>query len=248
MTESTLHWSLDHCHDHGEGTDFRGEMIAALRVPAQGLSFAVLPNYWRGYGRENRLRFGDLHIERSERNDGYNYTVGYRNEAAGERLDLHYSTAAAAHRPLRGAWSLATVNDAGDAYRGLHSVGRLIDDDGGRRLHLTVNERLSFAGRLLPPDCEPTMNWTLFDCLGELIARGRTGIDLIEDGEKPRCGGRIVAMERWAFDIGVRHLPLRGLCLHGPGLAPSHWWLADDGRVLLVSTTFMTFVRIGGAC
>lgn len=248
MSEPRLHWSLDHGHGHGEGIGFFGELIEALRAPDKGLAFAVLPNFSSGYGGVNRQRFGDLHIEQSENNDGYDYAVRYRNEVSGESLDLRYRTATAAHRPLRGTWSLATTNDAGFSYRGLRSVGRLIDGDGGKRLQLTVDGRLTVTGRLLPPECEPTINWSLFDCLGELASKGCSLIDLIEDGEKPRLGGRLVAMERWAIEIDDTRLPMRGLCLHGPGQVPSHWWLADDGRVLLMSTTFKTFVRIGGAC
>ena len=250
-----LHWSFDHTYHHAPKLSFREELLACLESVRSAppdeiaggvrtLRYTALPNYWSGYrGDGDVLAFGKVMVQRTLLQGGrFRYQVAYSNEASGEDLQLDYETDANPTRALQSPWSLETANRAGDLYKAIRTSGALVESGTEVRIELCVNDRLTLTSGHFPPGESVCCNWSLFDCMGEIVKNDITGINLLEDLEKLKPGCRIAALESTTIELAQKHLKLDGYAVYGSKEVPSYWWLDESGQVAVMSNVFNTFV------
>lgn len=188
MNETTnLHWSFSHDGEAQSpqfGQQLRSLVKDALEETADGepaeartlgeqvTRYTILPNFRRGHKLRpcdteevDDLAVGEVVVRRmAEGENCLNYSVGYRNVASGEILDLKFSSNTDAFRTLTGTWSVQVENFAGDGSKGFACDGRQ-EKDG--TVFLTTNGldlRAGSADLAVPLTC----NWTLFDVIPAL--------------------------------------------------------------------------------
>jgi hypothetical protein len=175
------------------------------------------------------------------------YQVAYSNEASGEDLQLDYETTANPTRAVQSPWSVETANRAGDLYTSMQTGGALAEGEAEVRIELCVNDRLTFTSGHVPPGESVCCNWSLFDCMGEIVENDIPGINLLEDLEKLKLNCRIKAIGHTTIELARKHLRLDGYAVYGPKEVPGYWWLDESGRVRVMSNVFNTFVLTEGS-
>ena len=255
MSDSnSLHWSFDYNYG-AQNPQFAQELIETLRrynpeVGTYGTQtgqtithvYNVLPNYWRGYNREENaetLSIGTAVVERSKRDNLWHYSVEYENTTSGENLRMQFCCGDENYRPLRDNWNVDARNSAGDEYSQLACAGYLTSDS---EVRLRINGNPEIAVGTVDASVELTCNWALFDVvpmLARTIQASDNGIDIavLEDLEQLRLKCRLGFLESTQLPI-----PLDGYYLYGVGLLPSYWWLDAHGNVAIASTFFETLV------
>ena len=255
-----LHWSFD--YNYGtQNPQFAQELISTLcdsnseigaRQTDAGQTvrqvYNILPNYWRGYSRDDtaqKLSIGTVIIERSkDNNDLWHYSVKYENTTSGENLRMQFRCRDEPYRPLTERWRVDARNGAPDAYTRLICDGHLTLD---REVKLHINRNEVGVGTV-DAGVKLTCNWALFDVIPALVQTIHTSdngveIAVLEDLEQLRPKSRLSFLESIETPI-----PLDGYYLYGTGLLPSYWWLDEAGNVAIASTFFETLVlkeRIG---
>lgn len=251
-----LHWS----YDYNIGTqkpDFLREFLGILRQHQGGDSrtatYAILPNFWRGYHAHGdaELQIGLITLQRNQGDLGHwRYAVRVVNSTSGEAAEYQFTTRDDAMRSLVGTWSLSTSAAGSGSYGTLHCTGE-ITDDGNRNtvaLHydkLVLEDTVDSA---IPVTC----NWALFDVIPQLARQSDTTatiVTLVEDLTRLRRETHIQFLETWMQASGVEDEPpleLRGYVVHGTGLPPSYWWLNENDQIVIVSTIFQTWVLAPG--
>jgi hypothetical protein len=257
MTSPTpLHWSIDHGDHHGQNLSFSGELRAALessRRPAGGVDdavrrrYTVLPNYWNGYGGDcDVLAFGELSLERTCIDAGYQYRTSYSNDASGESISLDYETTDGTARAIVGPWSMATTNRSGDLYDSSRTTGACVERPEGRCVELRVNDRLTFQSGVVPEGQPLCCTTSLFDSLGEWTCEADMRLCLLEELTKIKCDCRISPIGETDIELSRSSVTLRGWATVGPSEPPCYWWLDEAGRVSIASNVFCTFVLTEG--
>ncbi len=236
----------------------RGTSAPALRQTDQAQDadrYTVLPNYWKGYKRVGEmagdcdLAIGEAVIDRRcEASGNWRYEVRYVNATSGENLHLDFCCADDDFRTLRDTWRVTARNGAGDGYRQFAGEGRITSRGD---FALVVNDVVLPIGRF--DGSRPvTCNWTLFDVIPNLAHRlkasgEQVALGILEDLEKVRARACIGFLEDWVLPLDEEALELSGFFVYGVGMLPSHWWVDQQGRVVIASTTFQTFALAGGA-
>ena len=247
------HWSFDYNYG-AQNPQFAQELISTLRGYAlevgahqrhagQAIThvYNILPNYWRGYSRDDtngQLSIGKATIERGKDDDLWHYSVQYENTTSGENLRMQFRCSAESYRPLTDSWCVDAQNSGDDEYSRLTCTGHLTSH---REVKLRINDTEIAAGTL-DASAKLTCNWALFDvipALAETIRASEDGVDiaLLEDLEQLRPKCRIGFLESIHTPI-----PLDGYYIYGAGLLPSYWWLDAHGNVAIASTFFETLV------
>ena len=257
---NTQHWSFDYNYG-SQNPQFTQELISTLRGydPEVGARqtyvgettkhvYNILPNYWRGYSRDDtagQLSIGTATVERSKDDDNlWHYSVQYENTTSGENLRMQFRCSDASYRPLIDSWRVNARNSADDEYSQLTCAGHLTLDG---EVRLRINATEIVAGTVDAP-AKLTCNWALFDVipvLAQTIQGSDDGVDiaLLEDLEQLRLKSRLGFLESIQTPI-----PLDGYYLYGAGLLPSYWWVDAYGNVAIASSMFETLVlreRVG---
>jgi hypothetical protein len=275
-----LHWAFD--HDNQRQTPYYAQQLLGIvrqtarmekaRDPDKIADrivdrYTVLPNFWRGYkgasGKTAKgydLALGEIVVDRRHNETGdWQYDVHSANTTSGEDVRFEFTCANDDYRSLTGAWQVVAHNGGGDRYRHFRCDGRMTSQEGESQITLTVNGVALDVGTV--DDAHPlTCNWALFDVLPTMRDRLRktvkqVSVNLLEDLEKIRPNAHIGFLEDWALPLDGKSGPtlaLAGFFLYGEGTVPSYWWLDRRGRVIIVSSTFQTWVlnagrRTGGA-
>lgn len=250
---NTQHWSFDYNYG-SQNPQFAQELLQTLReynpeVDAHQTQvgqtikhvYNILPNYWRGYSRddtEEQLSIGAATVERSKDDNVWDYSVQYENTTSGENLRMQFRCSDSPYRPLRDSWRVNARNSGDDVYSRLTCAGHLTVN---REVKLRINNTEIAAGIVRAP-AELTCNWALFDvipALTQTIQSSGDGMDIavLEDLEQLRPKSRLGFLESIQTPV-----PLDGYYLHGSGLLPSYWWLDAHGNVAIASTFFETLV------
>jgi len=246
-----LHWSFDYNYHHGN-KDQRTEFLTCLeKAPttrSEEMHYTVFPNYWSGYElNAPALAFGVLRIFKTTIPGGLlHFSVSYTNEASGEDLTLDYVTTNEPERFLAGEWSIRTVNHAKDLYQSMTTSGYLLREAAGTVIKLRVNDNLDIRSGVMPAERTPTCNWSLFDCLTELVESNTVEIDILEDLEKLKPECKLTYYEETIIQLTDKELRLKGYILHGPKAEPGYWWISEQGQVMIMSNVFNTFVLTAG--
>ena len=249
-----LHWSFDYNYG-AQNPQFVQELISTLRgyTPEAGARqtdagqtvrhvYNILPNYWRGYSRddtEGQLSIGTAIIERSKVNNNlWHYSVEYENTTSGENLRMQFRCNDEPYRPLTDSWRVNARNRGRDAYSRATCDGRLTVN---KEVKLRINGTEISAGTVAA-EVKLTCDWALFDVIPALVQTIQTSDDsveiaVLEDLEQLRLKSRIGFLE--SIEIPI---PLNGYYLYGIGLLPSYWWLDAYGNVVIASSTFETLV------
>ena len=250
---NTQHWSFDYNYG-SQNPQFAQELLQTLRgynseIDAHQTQvgqtikhvYNILPNYWRGYGRddtEEQLSIGTAIVERSKDDNVWDYSVQYENTTSGENLRMQFRCSDSPYRPLRDSWRVNARNSGDDVYSRLTCAGHLTVNG---EVKLRINDTEIAAGIVSAP-AELTCNWALFDVISALtqtIQSSGDGMDIavLEDLEQLRPKSRLGFLESIQTPV-----PLDGYYLHGSGLLPSYWWLDAHGNVAIASTFFETLV------
>ena len=256
---NTQHWSFDYNYG-SQNPQFAQELLQTLRGYSREVDarqtqvgqtikhvYNILPNYWRGYSRddtEGPLSIGTATVERSKDDNLWRYSVQYENTTSGENLRIQFHCSDSPYRPLMDSWRVDARNSAEDAYSQLTCAGHLTVDG---EVKLRINDTEIAAGTV-DASAELTCNWALFDvipALAQIIQTSNDGVHIavLEDLEQLRPKSRLGSLE--SIQTPIR---LDGYYLYGTGLLPSYWWLDAHGDIAIVSTFFETLVlkeRIG---
>ena len=249
-----LHWSFDYNYD-AQNPQFSQELISTLRGydsevgarqtrPGQTVRhvYNILPNYWRGYSRDDtaeQLSIGTAIIERNKTNNNlWHYSVEYENTTSGENLRMEFRCSDEPYRPLRDSWRVDARNRGRDAYSRSTCDGHLNID---REVKLRINGTEVNVGTV-DTSVKLTCNWALFDVIPALVQTIQASDDsveiaVLEDLEQLRPKSRL-----GFFASTQTPLSLEGYYLYGIGLLPSYWWLDAYGNVAIASSTFETLV------
>ena len=65
---------------------------------------------------------------------------------------------------------------------------------------------------------------------------------MLEDLQRLRPNHRITRTEDWTFELNGQRIILYGYSVFGTGTEVSYWWLNAEGKVLVISKTFSTYV------
>ena len=248
-----MHWSFQY-DGRSQRPHFCKQLMDVLRREERardGDRYAILPNYWKGYKRAEGgdLAIGEAAIDRRRDASGnWRYDVRVSNSTSGENLRFDFCCADDGFRTLSGPWRVRAINGAGDGYRAFTCEGRMTDR---QRVALVVNGVTLPVGRFDLWQAA-TCNWALFDLIPHLSHRlkasgERVSLGILEDLEKVRAPAYIGFLEDWGVPLGDGALELSGFFVYGTGMLPSYWWLDQQERVVIASTTFQTFVLEGGA-
>lgn len=254
----TVHWSVDHTHNHHAKSDFTAELLGCLaRAYASGVpscgqrsAYAVLVNYSNGARRaaaergQTSLAFGSASIERRRGGGHVRYEVHYNNDSSGEQLELEFAARDAPLRPLTDSWRIHARNNAGDHYKCFTASGYLHTATDSQTAELTVDCRLTFEIGRVQLNVPLVCNWALFDAVGA-IAHGRNpveGFAILDDLEKLKPDIRVRLLGHCTLPLGDTKLPLTGCAVLGRGEPPTYWWTDAHGNVALMSTVYRTFV------
>ncbi|MBW2559166.1 MAG: hypothetical protein JRD69_10110 [Deltaproteobacteria bacterium] len=124
--------------------------------------------------------------------------------------------------------------------------GYLLRETAGTVVKLRVNDRLDVRSGELPAERSPTCNWSLFECLSELVENSTDEIDILEDLEKLKPDCQLTFYEDTTIQLTDKELRLKGYILHGPKEVPGYWWISEQGQVMIMSNVFNTFVLTAG--
>ena len=252
-----MHWSFQY-DGRSQRPHFCNQLMGVLRQAERardGDRYAILPNYWKGYKRAAAMANGvDLAIgeaainRRREVSGNWRYDVRVLNAASGENLHFDFCCADDDVRTLSDTWRIRAINGAGDGYRTFTCEGHMTDR---REVALVVNGVTLPVGRFEVSQAV-TCNWALFDAIPHLAHRlkalgERVSLGILEDLEKVRAPASIGFLEDWVVPLDDSALELSGFFVYGAGMLPSYWWLDQQERVVIASTTFQTFVLKGGA-
>ncbi len=96
---------------------------------------------------------------------------------------------------------------------------------------------LVFEGgrRTLEVSSPLTSNWSLFDAVQRLPRGEAPGaeFEMLEDLRLRRAHQRLTAEDRTEVTMGGKSVPLYGFRQIGEGISPTHYWLDEQGRLLL---------------
>ena len=251
---NAYHWSFDYNYG-AQNPEFAQELINTLcgynpevgghqTYTGQTVRhvYNILPNYWRGYSRddpEGQLRIGTATVERSKDNRNlWHYSVAYENTTSGENLRMQFCCNDEPYRPLTDSWRVDARNSGRDAYTRSAYDGHLTSDG---TVKLRTNGTEVDAGTV-DPGIKLTCNWALFDVIPALVQTIETSdagveVAVLEDLAQLRQKSRLGFLESIEMPM-----PLKGYYLYGVGLLPSYWWLDADGNVAIASSTFETLV------
>lgn len=252
-----LHWSYDYSIG-AQKPDFLFEFIGNLQHEASDeggtITYAILPNFWRGYHApgDAGLSIGQVTLSRAQVDQTYwQYIVRISNSTSGETAEYQFATRDDATRSLLGSWTVSTSATGGGRYAHLRCAGEITNNGDQAKIALrydrfTLEDAVDAA---IPVTC----NWALFDVIPAL-ARNSSGtlpaVALLEDLTRLRRDTRIEFLETWTQALGGEDAPpleLRGYGVHGAGLPPTYWWLNANYQVVIVSSIFQTWVLVPGA-
>ncbi len=256
-----LHWSYD--YDSGAQAPLFGRHVE--RLLARALSpahrendgrqcYAILPNFWSGYKSaaeieaDGGIAIGDLDLRRTRDADNcWNYEIRRTNSTSGETARYRFRTRDDPLRSVDGGWAFRSDQSGSGTFDGLEAKGLI---SGGRVL-LTMSNRTIEIGRSDPADGIVPF-WAISDWgvsgAGEIMdADGFDHVAVLENMSRLRRGVSFRRVGQWTQDLPASGLQIamQGFMLSGQGLPPVYWWFADNGRLLVVSTTFQTYVLAG---
>lgn len=247
-----LHWSFDYNHG-SQKPDFALELTQLLQGYLENSAdvgkdyrkhcYQILPNFWRGYVRQNNpertSHIGNVVVERQKQNgDSWKYNIHYENTTNGEDIRLHFRCRDDVYRGLIESWDVVVNNNGIDQYSGLKLEGHFSN---GSEIRLRYNDVEITAATLT--DLVPiTCNWALFDVIPNISeqikgAKQCETIAFLDDLEQFRAKNTVGYLESIESPI-----LLDGYYLHGTGVLPSYWWVDGNENVAIVSSVFETLV------
>jgi hypothetical protein len=266
VDELQLHWSFNY-DNRGQKPFFARALTSALQASKDKVMqgnddqkegvrsfdkvFDIMPNHWFGYAkaRQNPQNLkddfnicnGSVEIRCRHEEDLKQYEVHYQNQSSGEALDLRFQTNTDPLPSLVGEWTIDSINSSEDLHKTFHAHGSLVKNQGEHLLQLEVNGVKVPIGSL-EESSKLTCNWILFDNMSALIKSEFKENDfvLLEDLKTLRPDCRIATLKE--KEIVIEGHQLSGYCLNGTGILPTYLWLNQQGEVIIVSTTFQTFV------
>jgi hypothetical protein len=106
---------------------------------------------------------------------------------------------------------------------------------------------IRFSGLRKPPlrvAADWTLDWTLIDALQRLKANPGDDwlLDLVEDCDLLRPRQRVSCVGWLTVTLAGQERKLLGFCHVGPGTLPTHYWLDEQGRLLLAIRLFRALI------
>jgi hypothetical protein len=252
--ENVLHWSFDYAPqwvELGYATQFKKMLARGLEsienIPDATLKkdvFAILPNFENSWKRDDpeetqTLRIGTLFVERNlDASKLWNYHVDHKNVTSGETLNLDFKCMDDPLRTLMSPWVIEAQNSSDGSYSSISLNGSLTAFNGLSDIQLKTKKGLSFNVGSILTDSPLICNWALLDAMRFLGENGAKGLCILDDLERLKTGCEIRPLDRWTF----RQWDLTAYTVFGTGLPPSHWWLTENGDVVVVSTMLSTYI------
>ena len=256
--ENRLHWSFDYTPqwvELGYGYQFEkilsGGLESIKNVPNPTIKkdvFAILPNFSNSWKRDDpketqTLKIGTVSIERNLDVDKlWNYHVDHKNVTSGETLILDFKCMDDPIRTLMSPWVIEAQNSSDGSYSSISLNGSLAASNGSYDIQLKTKKGLSFDVGSILPDSPLICNWSLLDAMRFLGEDGAKGLSILDDLERLKTGCEIRPLDKWIFRQSSKHWDLTAYTVFGTGLPPSHWWLTENGDVVVVSTMLSTYI------
>ncbi|MHC4789196.1 MAG: hypothetical protein ACYS8K_08370 [Planctomycetota bacterium] len=205
-------------------------------------------------GRASSLRHkGELRIKRMPLDDGGAFQLDVSSDVTFLQFGHHPTEAQRTTAVIRCAadelstplsWELTSVALSKDAREPMP----LSDMEEAGALHEGV-VKLTFPGgsRELQVSEKVTSNWSLFEAL-QRLAPGEvpgTEFDMLEDLRVPRRRQRL-AVDGWTeVETDAGTVRLYGIHQIGEGILPIHYWLDEEGRLLLALGLMRAYIWQG---
>jgi hypothetical protein len=194
----------------------------------------------------NASNIGEMSVECSIEETARNYSVHYHNTYSGEKLDLLFNCNNDKYLSLNSDWQIKTLNDSGGLYKGLNSTGRIKREKSCTTINMLVNNQIEFPIGSIPDNIPLTCNWTLFDTIPLMDAKGDfkcvDSFAVLEDLEKLKDGKQIKFIEDWNIPSIEKDFKVKVYMLSGKGDIPSYFWVDKYHNVILASNLLSIFV------
>ncbi len=254
----SLHWS--YAYDCGAQAPLFGQHIERFLAQAHvslrqksdpGQSYSILPNFWSGYKSAAEIEtdegivIGKLVLRRLQGADGcWHYDIHRSNSTSGEAAAYHFRTRDDPWRSTEGSWTIRSEQSDSGSFVGLEATGTTDRDC----ISITTSGKTVEIGRLEPGE-KIVPFWAVSDWISSgaaeaLISGEPAKVAVLENMSRLRNGISFRPLGLWRQELPSigSEITMRGFMLSGQGLPPVYWWFAEDGRLLVVSSTFQTYV------
>lgn|GEM_PF-2040525 len=218
-----MHWSLDNGHHHGRNINFSEYLSKHLELYRANKDtnlrqYAMLPNFWNGYRPpEAEFEIGNVEITRLVQGANSKMRIIIQNETSGTCEENHIICDVTKQYVLRSLRRTITFAEgAGEEHK----------------LHMEIL-----------PQTALLHNWVLAEFFSELCIDNKLP-DLLINGDYVAKDIRVNPLPTDSCLVGG--ISLSGYCVYGEALEPSYWWVDSIGEVVVISTTFITYVATGG--
>ena len=243
-----LHWTVDfgsHSTDGAFTSRFWDYLQPSLMEmeskPESTDHYTILPNFWNGYHStfpQTGLGQATIHRQISDSSRRY-YQIHSTNGTSGEELKPGFQARVDAEPQLLDGWQIEVTNHGDGIYAGFRAQGRLNSHPKRQQvvLEMPTGLRLPVGEATTPIICD----WMLFDLIPTLTLQ-KGSWTMLEDLQRLRPNHRITRTEDWTFELNGQRIILYGYSVFGTGTEVSYWWLNAEGKVLVISKTFSTYV------
>ncbi|TDF95502.1 hypothetical protein [Paenibacillus piri] len=248
--ENHLNWSFDYRSHHVPTVDFYtkfNQMIEEKKPEPGVIHYAIMPNYsfnhFPGICNMDELLLGELRIERRKKADGWSYHVRQKDSSSGEALELSFSCEDNHFRSLKDRFELSASIQSNDLFKSYSLRGQIFRESDRADVKLLHSSGTSFSAGQAPLSQPLISEFTLFDTLPVLAGQG--GVQefaLLERLERLYPHQRLGHLQEDILSSGTKKMRIQGYYLHGTGTIPSYWWVDEQQRVVVMTTTLFTYV------